>query len=62
MQTKNPDTHDCELEQELVGILNAISIVSKRLAKRLTALQKQDEPTEEGGEPDDTGQSIIAGE
>ena len=60
-KAKMPDPHDCELEQELVGILTAISIVSKRLAKRLSKLQEQDEPTAEGGDPDNTGQSPIAG-
>jgi len=41
-KAKAPETQDCELEQELIGILNAISIVSKRLAKKLSTLQRQD--------------------
>jgi len=56
MQTKANDgdtgLRDVELEEELAGILTAISVVSKRLAKKLLALQKRDEPSEEGGTPD----------
>lgn len=54
MQTKaNTDTNiqDMELNAELAGILTAISVVSKRLAKRLMVLQ-QDDSTEDGGEAD----------
>jgi hypothetical protein len=57
MQTKakNPDTdlRDDDLDEELAGILTAISIVSKRLAKKLTALQRRDGETNEGGNPDE---------
>ena len=56
MQTKANDRdsglRDVELEEELAGILTAISVVSKRLAKKLLALQKRNEPTGEGGTPD----------
>lgn len=55
MQTKtnttDTDLRDNELDEELAGILTAISVVSKRLAKKLLALQKRDEPTGEGGKP-----------
>ena len=44
---------DAELDEELAGILTAISVVSKRLAKKLLALQKQKESTREGGAPDE---------
>ena len=44
---------DAELDEELAGILTAISVVSKRLAKKLLALQKQNEPIGEGGAPDE---------
>lgn len=57
MQTKTTtDTNiqDMELNAELAGILTAISVVSKRLAKKLTTLQ-QDDSTEDGGE--DVGQN-----
>ena len=56
MQTKPNDRdtnlHNDELDEELAGILTAISVVSKRLAKKLLALQRQKESTEEGGVPD----------
>lgn len=56
MQTKandkNTNLHNAELDEELAGILTAISVVSKRLAKKLLALQRQDESTGEGGTPD----------
>jgi hypothetical protein len=50
-KTNNTDTElrDHDLDEELAGILTAISIVSKRLAKKLLALQQRDEPMEEGG-------------
>lgn len=41
---------DRELDEELVGMLTAISIVSKRLAKKLSVLQ--DTLQNEGGEND----------
>jgi len=57
MQTKPNDRdtnlHNAELDEELAGILTAISVVSKRLAKKLLALQRQKESTEEGGVPDE---------
>jgi hypothetical protein len=56
MQTKvrNPDAAyiDRETGEELAGVLTAISVVSKRLAKRLTALQRRDGRFTEGGEHD----------
>lgn len=56
MQTKPNDRdtklHNAELDDELAGILTAISVVSKRLAKKLLALQRQNESTKEGGAPD----------
>ncbi|MBT9173130.1 MAG: hypothetical protein DDT21_01520 [Syntrophomonadaceae bacterium] len=56
MQTKanerNWEMRDTELDEELAGILTAISVVSKRLAKKLLALQRRDESTGKGGTPD----------
>ncbi|MCC7571064.1 hypothetical protein KO465_07040 [Candidatus Micrarchaeota archaeon] len=56
MQTKTNERdmgmRDAELDEELAGILTAISVVSKRLAKKLLALQRQDKSTGEGGAPD----------
>jgi len=57
MQTKanstDTDARDNELDEELAGILTAISVVSKRLAKKLLILHRQGESTEEGGKPDE---------
>ena len=57
MQTKpndrDTDLHNAELDEELAGILTAISLVSKRLAKKLHALQRQEKSTEEGGAADE---------
>lgn len=53
MQTSTSNTdaemRDPELDEELAGILTAISVVSKRLAKKLLALKKQDETDGGGG-------------
>jgi len=50
---KNTEMRDAELDEELAGILTAISVVSKRLAKKLLALQRQKESAREGGAPDE---------
>ena len=57
MQTKAKNTDadigdDC-LNEELAGILTAISIVSKRLAQKLLVLQRRDEVSENGGSQDE---------
>jgi hypothetical protein len=51
----NPDTdiRDEDLDEELAGILTAISIVSKRLARKLLTLRSQDESKEKGGSDDE---------
>lgn len=46
---KPPDEDTAE---EIIGILTAISIVSKRLAKKLRLLE-QEADTEKGGKPDE---------
>ena len=53
--TNDRDTGLCdrEMDEELAGVLTAISIVSRRLAKKLLALQKRGEPNGEGGIPDE---------
>lgn len=50
-KANNADTvlRDSELDEELAGILTAISVVSKRLAKKLLSLQRQGASPEEGG-------------
>ena len=50
---RNAEMRDAELDEELAGILTAISVVSKRLAKKLLALQKQKRIHGEGGAPDE---------
>ena len=47
-----------EQNEELIGILNAIAIVSKRLAGRLTALEYRREKSR-GGKTYVTGQSTT---
>ena len=42
----NPDTNK-EMQEEMVGILTAISIVSKRLANRLIKNMERKEPENE---------------
>ncbi|MBW8381594.1 MAG: hypothetical protein K0M69_03590 [Youngiibacter sp.] len=52
-QTNQNDTQprDHDMDEELAGILTAISVVSKRLAKKLMTLSKQ-EGMAKGGKPD----------
>lgn len=50
MQT---NTRDPELDEELAGILTAISVVSRRLARKLLTLQCQDAIKEKGEEADE---------
>jgi hypothetical protein len=55
MQTKARNPDDCldhETSEELAGVLTAISVVSKRLAKRLVELHRQDGANQEGGKSD----------
>ena len=50
-QAKQTDTkcRDREIDEELADVLTAISVVSKRLAQKLTMLSRQDEQKAEGG-------------
>ena len=50
-KTRAPDTGGCGsgLDEELAGILTAISVVSRRLAQKLLTLQRRDDHAEEGG-------------
>ena len=54
-KAKGADTgpRDRELDEELAGVLTAISVVSKRLARKLLVLQRRETATEEGGKPDE---------
>jgi len=54
-QAKKSDAGCCdrELDEELAGVLIAISVVSKRLAQKLTMLSQQDRKTTKGGQSDE---------
>ena len=54
-KANNPDTafRDRDLDEELAGILAAISIVSKRLARKLLALKCRGESNDEGSDTDE---------
>lgn len=52
---------DRERNEELIGVLMAISIVSRRLAGRLTALERGMAAQPIGGKAYDTRQSKFAG-
>jgi hypothetical protein len=53
-QAKQTDTEirDREIDEELADVLTAISVVSKRLARKLTMLSRQDRKKTEGGKSD----------
>ena len=40
---KDTKYHEREMDEELAGVLTAISVVSKRLAKKLIMLNRQEE-------------------
>ena len=50
---EQPHENSQELNEELAGILTAISVVSKRLALKLVALSRQQEFEEKGGNQDE---------
>lgn len=54
-QANETDTEyrDREMDEELADVLTAISVVSKRLARKLTMLSRQDEQKTEGGNTDE---------
>jgi len=52
-------SEDHEQNEELIGILNAIAIVSKRLARRLAALKRRREEKSRGGKTYVTEQSTA---
>lgn len=54
-QVKQTDTEyrNREIDEELANVLIAISVVSKRLARKLTVLKRQDERIAEGGKSDE---------
>lgn len=50
---RNADT-----TEELVGVLTAISLVSKRLAKKLVLLERRS--AENGGAKEDAGKQLVS--
>lgn len=54
-QAKQTDTEsrDREMDEELADVLTAISVVSKRLARKLTTLSRQEKEKTEGGKSDE---------
>ncbi len=54
-QKKQNDTEirDCGIDEELADVLTAISVVSKRLARKLTMLSRQEKAKKEGGKTDE---------
>jgi hypothetical protein len=47
------ECRDREIDEELADVLTAISVVSKRLARKLTMLSRQDREKTEGGKSDE---------
>ena len=45
-----------EVDDEIIGVLYAISVVSKRLARNLALLERQGERSKEGGRPHGQGE------
>lgn len=52
-QIQEPDTRDRVMDEELADVLTAISVVSKRLARKLKRLSKQADSEEEGENQDE---------
>lgn len=48
-----------ELDRELSDVLIAISVVSKRIADRLSAVSSGEKLNMEGGNPDGKGKRIV---
>jgi len=63
MQTKERTPiaarRDRETNEELIGVLTAISVVSKRLAGRLAAKERRWEDEAKGGKPYGTSQRSV---
>ncbi len=57
-QAKPTDTEyrDREMDEELADVLTAISVVSKRLARKLNTLSRQDKQETEGEKTDEQGE------
>lgn len=53
VQQTDTEIRDREMDEELADVLTAISVVSKRLARKLTMLSRQDRKKAEGGKSDE---------
>ena len=51
-----PASRGIEVDDEIIGVLYAISVVSKRLARNLALLERQGERSKEGGRPHGQGE------
>ena len=45
-----PESHDPKIDEELADVLMAISVVSRRLARKLVLLSQQGKQNKEGGQ------------
>ena len=52
-QQTDTEIRDREMDEELADVLTAISVVSKRLARKLTMLSRRHEQKAEGGNSDE---------
>lgn len=48
-----PEGRDPEIDEELSDVLMAISVVSRRLARKLAMLSRQGKQNKEGGQPNE---------
>lgn len=48
-----PEGRDPEIDEELADVLMAISVVSRRLARKLAMLSRQGKQNKEGGQSDE---------
>jgi hypothetical protein len=48
-----PEVLDPEIDEELADVLMAISVVSRRLARKLAMLSRQGKQNKEGGQSDE---------
>jgi NTP pyrophosphatase (non-canonical NTP hydrolase) len=53
METQVKQTDDHQIDEELADVLTAISVVSKRLARKLTMLSRREKEKMKGEESDE---------
>jgi NTP pyrophosphatase (non-canonical NTP hydrolase) len=52
-QDKHNENRDTDMDEELADVLTAISVVAKRLARKLTTLSRPIKEKSEGGKSDE---------